>query len=416
MAASEWRKILHRVAENVEKEFDQRAYRVREKLGWRDGVRAYPYRGYANGRRLFLSGRVLQGEVRPESDRDLLWHDLVRLFKRLESDEVPGARLVARFGGEERELVTDDEGFFAFEVEASPERGEVLEWYDVEVELVDPAPPDGEGTAVGRVMTPAAGANVAIVSDLDDTVVETGATDKLRMARTVFLNNSRTRTPFPGVAAFYRALEIGPRGGDQPRNPIFYVSSSPWNIYDLFVDFMKFQEIPRGPIFLRDFGLTRELGIGASHEKHKLARIRQLMEDFPNLPFILIGDSGQKDPEIYAEVIEGLGEAAAQRVRAVYLRDVSDDPRDGEVRNLIAEAESHGVEMALVPDTVTAARHAAEHGLIPEAALEEVAEDRAREKTEGDLLTRLVGRSWGRAPAPPNDDPNEHDDETKGTQ
>ncbi len=398
MAASEWRKILHRVAENVEKEFDQRAYRVREKRGWRGGVRVYPYRGYATGRRLVLAGRVLQGQVRPESDRDLLWHDLVRLFKRLESDEVPGARLLARFGGEERELISDDEGYFALEIEDSPARGEILEWHDVEVELVEPAPPEGEATAVGRVMTPAAQVSCAIVSDLDDTVVETGATDKLRMARTVFLNNARTRTPFPGVAAFYRALEIGPRGGDRPRNPIFYVSSSPWNIYDLFVDFMKHQEIPRGPIFLRDFGLTPALSYGASHEDHKLARIRQLMGDFPDLPFILIGDSGQRDPEIYAEVIEGLGEAAARRIRAVYLRDVSDDPRAGEVRNLIAEAEDHGVEMRLVPDTATAARHAADHGLIPEAAVEEVAEDRAREMAEGELLSRLVGRSWGRGP------------------
>lgn len=398
MAASEWRKILHRVAENVEKEFDERAYRIREKLGWRGGVRVYPYRGYATGRRLVLSGRVLQGQVRPESDRDLLWHDLVRLFKRLESDEVPGARLLARFGGEERELVTDDEGYFAVEIEAGPARGEVLEWHDVEVELLKPAPPEGKATAVGRVMTPAAQASCAIVSDLDDTVVETGATDKLKMARTVFLNNARTRTPFPGVAAFYRALEIGPRGGDRPRNPIFYVSSSPWNIYDLFVDFMKHQEIPRGPIFLRDFGLTPALSYGASHEDHKLARIRQLMGDLPDLPFVLIGDSGQRDPEIYAEVITGLGEAAARRIRAVYLRDVSDDPRDGEVRNLITEAKEHGVEMRMVPDTATAARHAAEHGLIPEAAVEEVAEDRAREMAEGDLLSRLVGRSWGHGP------------------
>jgi len=329
----------------------------------------------------------------------------VRLFQRFESDEVPGARLLARYGGQERELVSDDEGYFVFELPGGPSRGEILEWHDVEVEVVDPEPAARDsGVSVGRLMTPAAGADVAIVSDLDDTVVETGATDKLRMARTVFLNNSRTRTPFPGVSAFYRALEIGPAGGERPRNPIFYVSSSPWNIYDLFVDFMKHQEIPRGPIFLRDFGLTPDLSYGASHEDHKLARIRQLMADFPDLPFVLIGDSGQRDPEVYAEVIEGLGEAAAERVRAVYLRDVSDDPRDGEVRNLIAEAENHGVVMALVPDTVTAARHAADHGLIAPEAVTEVAEDRAREKIEGDLLSRLVGRPWGRRPAGDRDE------------
>lgn len=393
MATKDWRGILHRVAENVEKEFDHRAYRVREKLGWRDGVRAYPYRGYATGGRLVLSGRVLQGQIRAESDRDLLWHDLARLFQRFESDEVPGARLIARWGGEERELVSDDEGYFQLEMEGGPARGDVLDWHDVELELVSPLPNDEPvgASTTGHVMTPAQDARFAIVSDLDDTVVETGATNKLKMARTVFLNNSRTRTPFPGVAAFYRALEIGVDGDHRPRNPIFYVSSSPWNIYDLFTDFMNFQEIPRGPIFLRDFGLRPNLSYGASHHEHKLARIRSLMEDFPDLPFILIGDSGQKDPEIYTEVITGLGDAARRRIRAVYVRDVTPEDRDAEVQALAEEADAHGVPLVLVPDTVAAASHAAELGLIPAAAVGEVAEDREREKTEGDLLGRLLG-------------------------
>ena len=63
------------------------------------------------------------------------------------------------------------------------------------------------------------------------------------------------RLPFPGVAAFLRALYAGAGGGE--RNPLFYVSSSPWNIYDLLSEFFSLNDIPIGPVlFLRDWGLT----------------------------------------------------------------------------------------------------------------------------------------------------------------
>jgi phosphatidate phosphatase APP1 len=389
---SGWRAVLHRLAEDVEADFDRRVRRVQRAPGDADPVRAVPFRGYATGRRLVLTGRVLEAEARPESDRDRLWHDLVRLYRWLESDEVPGARLAARWLAEERSLSSDEEGYFRFEIEGGPPRGERLAWHRVEIDLLEPSAPGQRAPvrAAGEVVVPAAGAAFVVVSDLDDTVVETGATSKVRMARTVFLHNSRTRTPFPGVAAFYRALELGP-SGDAPRNPVIYLSSSPWNLYPLFTAFLDHQEIPRGPILLRDFGLQPDLGIGAGHEDHKLAHLRRLLEDFADLPFVLVGDSGQRDAEIYAHVVAELGDEAARRIRAIYVRDVTPETRDAEVRELAAEARGHGVEMALVPDTATAARHAAEHGLIAASAVAEVAADRRRERTESELLDGLLG-------------------------
>ena len=387
-----WRRVLHRLAEDVEADLDRRVRRAKRALGEADPVHAVPYRGYATGGRLVLGGRVLEVEARPEAERDRLWHDLVRLYRWLESDEVPAASLTARWRAEERSLTSDDEGYFRFEIEGGPPRDERLAWHPVEVDLLAPLAPGQEKPvrAIGEVVVPAADALFAVVSDLDDTVVETGATSALKMARTVFLHNARTRTPFPGVAAFYRALELGPSGA-RPRNPVFYLSSSPWNLYPLFIGFLAHQEIPRGPIFLRDLGLRPDLGIGPGHEEHKLGHLRRLLDDFPDLPFVLVGDSGQQDPEIYAHLIAGLGDEAPRRIRAVYIRDVTPDPRDAQVNELARQALGRGVAMALVPDTATAARHAAELGLIPPDAVAEVAEDRRREKLEGEVLDGLLG-------------------------
>ena len=113
-----------------------------------------------------------------------------------------------------------------------------------------------QAASIGEVLVaPPARRRSASISDLDDTVIQSRVTSFLQAVRTVMLGNARTRLPFPGVAAFYRALERGGDGGDE-QNPIFYVSSSPWNIHDLIAEFLDVQGIPTGPIRLRDWDIV----------------------------------------------------------------------------------------------------------------------------------------------------------------
>src|SRR5690606_15740831 len=133
--------------------------------------------------------------------------------------------------------------------------------------------------------------------------------------------------------------------------------------------------IPPGPLFLRDFGLNRDYLLAAGHRRHKRAQIEKLLETYPDLPFILIGDSGQRDPEIYAQVVRDF----PGRVAAVYIRDVGLEI--GKVRTLefARLSAQHGVEMVLVADTEAAAIHAAEHGFIEEAALPDIRAEKAKD-------------------------------------
>lgn len=356
-----------------EDRFDELVDGLRERLGLRDPLRILPYRGYSDGSHLRLKGRVLEGDTKPVRPSDTLWDDLVRWFRRVESDEFPEARLVARWDAVEEELETNLEGFFLWQPEDGPQRGDTLRWESVELEMRQPVVDGEPATAQGQVLVPAADARVAVVSDLDDTVIRTGADDTLRMARTIFLNNARTRTAFPGVGAFYRALQ-----GE--KNPIFYVSSSPWNYYELFDQFLEFQGIPAGPIFLKDFGIDDNHLVKPDHGEHKPRHIRRLMDQFPDLDFVLLGDSGQQDAEIYLELAKELGE----RMRVVYIREVTGDDRAAELDQRVAEAADHGVEMVRVRSTVEAARHAAEAGLVDEAAVDEVEAEKKDEEARDD--------------------------------
>jgi phosphatidate phosphatase APP1 len=182
----------------------------------------------------------------------------------------------------------------------------------------------------------------------------------------MLLNNAHSHVPFEGVAEFYRGLELGP--DEKGHNPIFYVSSSPWNFYDLFDSFMDFHGLPRGPIFLKNFGFKEGKALRADHSSYKMEIIQSLLDLYPNLPFILAGDSGQMDPEIYRDVATVHG----SRIRAIYLRDVSSPKRDRVVHGIAGEIEARGIPVLLAERTLEAGDHALEHGFISPAALEEI--------------------------------------------
>jgi phosphatidate phosphatase APP1 len=165
------------------------------------------------------------------------------------------------------------------------------------------------------------------------------------------------------VAAFYQALRHGADGKGE--NPIFYVSSSAWNIYDLLSDFLEHNGIPLGPLMLADYGLDDTSFPIASHDTHKMTQLKQILEAYPQLCFILIGDSGQRDHAIYQQINYDY----PGRILAIYLRDVHWLTLDSSKESAKIETLPNGVEIVLAPNTAAAASHAAEHGFISAEAL-----------------------------------------------
>jgi phosphatidate phosphatase APP1 len=367
-----WRERLLALAAELEGRVDAAMSRRADRKGRRDPLIIHAYRGYGTDTRVRVRGRVLEDQGIPAAgERDSAWRNVLSAVRRFESDEVPGARVQVRFAGTMHELVTDAEGYFdTWLTPRDALHGDKL-WHDVALELLAPRDPAAPSpAAIGRVLVPPATAKLGIISDLDDTVVQTGATDPRALLRSVFLANARTRLPFAGVAALYRAMQEGADGGQN--NPVFYVSSSPWNLYDVLAEFLALRDIPEGPIMLRDWGLSDRELLPTSHGSHKLEAIRSIIELYPTLPFVLIGDSGQEDPEIYREIVARY----PSRILAIYIRNVTPDARRAErIRALAREvAEAHS-ELLLAADTGEVAAHALDRGWIDAAALERVLTD-----------------------------------------
>src|SRR5690606_26713097 len=202
-----------------------------------------------------------------------------------------------------------------------------------------------------------------LVSDDDDTIVETGLTRGIEFVRGTLLTPVRERTPLPGAAALYRALA---EPADGPPRPVFYVSTSPWNLHEMLLEFISLRRFPLGPLLLTDWGPSRSGLFRIGAQEHKGGLVRRMLAEHPQLGLVLVGDRGQLDPEIYA----GLAREYPDRIRAVYIRRTRHalPSRIAEVDALAAEATAAGVPMRAVDDSLQIATHAAQPGLLDAAA------------------------------------------------
>jgi phosphatidate phosphatase APP1 len=370
---SGWTQIISDVMSRINTFWDATKKRITEGLGIQDPIRIMPYRGYGTPEKLYLKGRVLQDEeIKLREENASVWKNLRNMFRRFESDEIPKARLQVNFKDLQQEVIADEEGFFEVEIQPQTKLNGDRLWQNVHLELLESHPETPQSIqAEGEVIVVSEGAKFGVISDIDDTIMHTGATDLLKMIRIAYLGNERTRRPFAGVPAFYQALQQGQSGSES--NPIFYVSSSAWNMYDLFVKFMDFNDIPHGPLLLRDIELSPANLLSFEHKSHKIEQIAPILERFSHLPFILIGDSGQKDAEIYRQIVRDYPE----RIQGIYIHDVTpnDSKRKQELSAIAEEVQETGCEYVVFSEMLAAANHAAEQGWIAKEALQEIERD-----------------------------------------
>ncbi len=340
-------------------------------LGFIHSVVIIPYQGFGNNSELFFLGRVLTDRVIGSSHQDdSRWRNFKKMYKRFMTWKIPKARVEATFEGITKSTTTDEEGYFEFRMNLPQPIGGDARWQQIRLELASKVVRNQKSSLVySHVFVPSEYVEFGVISDIDDTVVPTGATRLWEMLKTTFMGNAHTRIPFPGVAAFYQALSKGLVGHEN--NPFFYVSSSPWNLYDFLRELMNIHQLPQGPLMLRDIGLSRDHFIAGNHTEHKLLQVERIFDIIRDIPFILIGDSGQHDAEIYLKVIKDF----PGRVKMVYIRDV-DPASHKRVLQTAEEVKKLGVEMMLVTSTIQAALHAVSRGWIVEADIAHIAEEK----------------------------------------
>ncbi len=289
------------------------------------------YKGYAEPGALVVRGRVLTGlrhsEPVPEQSR---WTNLRQMAGLFLTDEV--ADVPVAVPGTHARGVSDAEGYVLLHV---PAGDRAPGWHDLTLCL-----PDVPGSARAfPVLVPDPAARFGVISDIDDTMMETGAYSLARNLWTTFTGSALTRRVYPDSVALMTRLSAG------GLNPVFYVSSSPWNLHAFLDSVFARAGLVTGPMFLRDLGPAEDKVLTGGHGSHKGAAIDRILAANPRLAFVLIGDTGQHDAMIYRDAVlrhEG-------RIAAVILREpvVGAGPKSLEA---IAAIEAAGVPCHHAPD------------------------------------------------------------------
>jgi len=328
----------------------------------KDPLQIIAFNSYGSDTHFYIRGRALEDESTDLEDKS--WFRLiVNTWKRLESDEIRNTSLSIKLpNGATVKTKTNYKGYFKVRANFKDLRSYADEdgWLTCEIgygDLNKKRKIQNDNKFPAKILIPSKKAQFAVVSDIDDTILYTGvaSTLKWRLLFNTFFKAAKSRLPLEGAAAFYHLLHHGKTGVEG--NPIFYVSHSPWNLYRYLELFLKQNNFPKGPILLRSFGdiLKRKSN---SNIPRKQKEILDLLKVYPNLSFILIGDSGEHDPDIYIEIAEQF----PNRIKAIYLRSVNHKKKILRVKNLLNNYKT--TPALLVENSEQAIAHAKKNGFI----------------------------------------------------
>lgn len=248
----------------------------------------------------------------------------------LGAKEAPGAELILTLLGRTLAAKCDGEGFFALEL-SGKYRPLPLGRHEISAAVAGNKQETGRGT-----LTIVAAAGISVVSDFDDTIAQTHVTNRKRMVSTALFREGHDHPVVPGMAALYRGLARATGA------TFHYVSGSPVGFFMRTQRFLEHHQFPTGSVVLRHYE-TEPLESFA----FKLPRIEAVARALPGHRLLLVGDAGEKDPEVYAD----LRARFRDRVAGVWIRQIGAEPRtaarfhDMLVFDRASEAAAEGVRL-----------------------------------------------------------------------
>lgn len=332
----------------------------------KDPYKIIPFRSYGTGTHLYAKGRALEDENIDLSKRGFF--SMLRIaYKRFGTDLIKNTNLILTLAdGRKIDVRTDNQGYFLVNQTVENLLGMIDEdgfmQYEIAfAEEIKDRKIQNDNKFKGEIIIPSNTAKFGVISDVDDTIIHTGLTSRLKwqVVKNTIFKRAEKRIPLEGAADFYTKLQQGMSGNEC--NPIFYVSHSPWNLYRYLELFLNANNFPKGPILLRDFvnPLTKIFKPKQTGEKpEKQKEIINILRTYPKMPFILIGDSGEHDPDIYIEIAE----QHPERILAIYMRSVNHKRKMIRVEGLFKNYET--VPVLMVKDSKAAIQHAKLMGFI----------------------------------------------------
>lgn len=308
-----------------------------------------PYTGYGNHHEVHLAGSAVYETIQKKSHKnDSKWLNARRMLRNFYTKPIKHKRVTIVANGVTVSTKTDKRGYF--EVKLLLKQKLVAGWhtarYYFENETAEKTACKGMFLIVGQEST------YGVISDIDDTIVESYAYRFVKKLWVMLTHNETTRKTTQNISGFYGQLHAG-------LNPFFYVSSSERNLYPFWDLLLKQRGFPPGPLLLNvfNYGFFDLIFSGKGKHGHKYDTISSLLNFYEPLEFILVGDNGQKDVSIYYQLICNF----PNRIISVYIVEARKRKISPIIRNGFKQKN---IDLIVTKNLDEAISHAIQKGFI----------------------------------------------------
>ena len=312
------------------------------------------YRGYANEQELIVMGHVFKTLYDYDFQKKNFKNatSIVSLFR---IKTIKNFDIYLKYEGQEIHTKTLDDGYFKFCIPLKKESH--FGWIEYEVSIKHK---NEIITVKGSFIRPHKG-NLGIISDIDDTFLISHTRNIFRKIYILLFKSVNDRKVFKDVVPHYQALSSAGRNNKDEQNAFFYISSSEWNLYRFIVKFTKIHQLPRAVILLKDIkrGITDFFFSGRGNHNHKFDKIKHVLEFYPNLKYVLLGDDSQHDPFLYEQICK----IFPVTVKAVYIRQTGKYKKET-TKIILKNLEDLDVSVCYFKDSSEAILHSKSIGII----------------------------------------------------
>ena len=314
------------------------------------------YRGYANEQELIVMGHVFKPtSIEEYNFQKKNLKNATSVIKMFQMKTQANADVYLKHNNSKIHTKTLMDGYFKFCVPLDQDT--TYGWIDYEVSVIYK---NKTITTQDSYIRPHKG-NLGVISDIDDTFLVSHTLNPFKKLYVLLFKNIYKRKIFDDVVTHYQALSTAGRENKEEFNAFFYVSSSEWNLYRFITKFTEIHQLPKAVLLLKDIktSLTDFFMTGRGNHNHKFDKIKHILEFYPNLEYVLLGDDSQHDPFLY----EAICKIFPVTVKAVYIRQTGVFKKE-KVTAVMKNLETLDVSICYFKNSSEAIEHSKSIGII----------------------------------------------------
>ncbi len=314
------------------------------------------YRGYANDQELIIMGHVFKPTNKADYNfQKKNFKNAKSIIKLFQIKTKANEDVYLEINGEVIHSKTLEDGYFKFCVPLKKDSNFGWIKYSVYIKHEEKII-----RSSSSYIKPTPG-KFGFISDIDDTFLISHTRNPLKKIYVLLFKNVYSRKVFEDVVDHYKVLQSAGRDNKEEENAFFYVSSSEWNLYGLITQFAEIHELPKAVLLLKKIktSLTQLFFTGRGSHNHKFEKIKHILEFYPDLKYVLLGDDSQQDPYLY----ESICKIFPLHIKGVYIRQVGNSKKS-KTQKVLENISSLDVATCYFKSSQEAIQHSKEIGLI----------------------------------------------------